>query len=47
MKIKNDKILSDIKIAYEKFLSDINKYKFTYLKINEMYDHITISVTDD
>ena len=21
--------------------------KFTYLKINEMYDHITISVTDD
>lgn len=32
MTIKNDKILSDIKIAYEKFLSDINKYKFTYLK---------------
>ena len=30
--VKNDKILNDIKTAYEKFISDINRYKFTYLK---------------
>ena len=30
--IKNSKILNDIKLAYEIFISDINRYKISYLK---------------
>ena len=30
--INNSKIFNNIKVSYEKFISDINKYKITYLK---------------
>ena len=30
--IKNSKILNDIKLAYEIFISDISRYKISYLK---------------
>ena len=32
--IKNQLILKDIKDSYEKFISDITKYNFSYLKRN-------------